>query len=115
MATQRQWESIRYFRPSEFSRPEKVAYSLLVKLDNLRRLVGGPIVITSDVRNSQDWSSHFSGHGVDVACADSRTRFRMLSAAFRVGFSRIGVYDRHLHLDTDPDSPQQVCWHGVSK
>ena len=40
---------------------------------------------------------------------------KIISGALLAGFRRIGVYDRHVHLDVDEKLPQDVMWWGVSK
>lgn len=44
----------------------------------------------------------------------SRARYLIVRGALGAGFTRIGVYDRHVHLDCDPDLPPRVLWEGVS-
>ena len=81
-----------------------------------------PFTITSGKRSSdineqaggvQD-SSHISGKAVDLACADSPDRFKMVSALLAVGFRRIGIYEKHCHVDVDETKPQDVAWIGTS-
>jgi len=60
-------------------------------------------------------SAHFRGLAVDIRCRTSPKRYRILAALFKVGFTRIGVYDRHIHADCDSSLPQGVVWMGKSK
>lgn len=56
-------------------------------------------------------SAHLTGHAVDLACADSPTRFAMLKALLDAGFNRVGIYSAHLHVDNDTTKPPNVCWY----
>lgn len=93
---------------------------MVSRLDALRDYAGIPVVITegrplntegSHVKDSE----HFEGKGVDIRCLTSKQRFLFLRAAIHVGFTRIGVYDKHIHLGVSTDLPDLVCWWGVSK
>jgi uncharacterized protein YcbK (DUF882 family) len=94
----------------------------VAKLDMARKFAGVPFVITSGLRTCAanakvlgvENSAHLTGKAVDLAVEDSVQRFRMVSGAVLAGFTRIGVYDRHLHLDCDDTKPQHVLWLGVS-
>jgi zinc D-Ala-D-Ala carboxypeptidase len=93
---------------------------LIYRLDALREEAGIPVVITEGVPASTTGShvadsEHFTGLGVDIRCADSNTRFKLLKAAFKVGFTRIGVYDKHIHVGVSLALPTEVTWVGVSK
>jgi hypothetical protein len=95
---------------------------LVKMLQQVRDHAVVPIHITSGYRPG-DTKSHGEGAAVDISDnkfgkpVASRWRFLILKAAFAVGFRRIGVYDRHIHLDINHDSPggQDVVWTGVSE
>lgn len=114
------WSEIRYFRRHEFGyvgdiEPDE---KLVLWLDEARKFAGRPFVITSGIRGERfegDDSAHTTGHAVDIRCADSRTRWHILDALHAVGFDRIGVYDLHIHVDTDPTKPRNVTWIGKSE
>lgn len=59
-------------------------------------------------------SEHFDGKGIDLSAIDGVTRMKIVKSALKVGFKRIGVYTRHVHLGTSPNLPQDVMWGGVS-
>ena len=109
----------KYFSEQEVEglEPEFVA-----KLDMARHEAGLPFKITSGKRTSADneramgveGSAHIKGLAVDLACDDSLTRFRMVRSLFNAGIERIGVYDRHIHVDVDTEKPQYVMWVGIS-
>lgn len=95
---------------------------LMVMLDQARGIAGVPFVITSGLRTVEENdalaesvkdSAHITGNAVDLECEDSMARFAMLKALFSVGFTRIGIYKQHLHVDNSQTLPQQVCWYVV--
>lgn len=48
--------------------------------------------------------------GSDVYCNDSRHRFLIVKHSVLLGFTRIGIAKTFIHLDIDPDLPQEVIW-----
>lgn len=79
---------------------------------------GIPFILTSTVRTPEDnlkWggvedSAHLSGLAVDIRCNNSEERFRILRGIFGAGFVRVGVYEKHIHVDGDFSKPQEVVW-----
>lgn len=68
-----------------------------------------PFRLTSAYR-SPEWerkhgragtSAHTLGRAVDIATPDSRTRYYVLLALLRVGFSRFGIGKAFIHVDND--------------
>lgn len=57
-----------------------------------------------------DMSDHLTGEGSDVKCMDSATRFKIINAAVKVGFLRIGIGKTFIHLGTAVRNPQFVIW-----
>lgn len=95
---------------------------LCAMLDWARGRAGVPFKITrglstpehnEDIGGVKD-SAHLKGLGVDLACSDSVSRFKMVQALLLAGFKRVGVYDKHIHADRDETLPQMVLWMGVS-
>ena len=117
------WDKSKHFIPEEVLQPYIMSESLLRMLNELREEYGSPISITSSWRPSladkrssaHEINSIGRWEGVDIACHTSRERYYLLKAAYKVGFMRIGVYDRHIHLDVSAEHAQDVCWVGVSK
>ncbi len=109
----------RYFSDTEV---EGLDSEFVAKLDMARHEAGIPFVITSGKRTAGenervmgvDASSHLKGIAVDLRSPDSTTRFRIVKSLLDQGITRIGVYDAHIHVDTDPDKPHEVMWIGVS-
>lgn len=125
------------FAPDEFrcrcGRPEcdapKDCHRLLrLYLDRMRDMLGVAIVVTSGNRCAE-WNKRQGGQpdsehvnadgclGADVACANSALRWRMLDAARHAGFTRIGVYPKHLHVGVGdmPRFPPNVVWVGATR
>lgn len=96
---------------------------LVLKLDQLRFHAQIPVIITCGYRSPEQNltvggvanSAHTRGLAVDIACPDSGTRYRLIGAAFQVGFKRIEAATRHVHLDIDETLPQDVLWIDLSK
>ena len=117
-------EKMKYFNYSEFDSPDVQGSGqlmdkrLLKKLDEIREIVGEPIIITSGFRtpahnesvNGVESSSHLKGLAVDIAIRHSRMRFKLISALFEVGINRIGIADNFIHIDIDPDKDENVIW-----
>jgi len=120
------FSKIKYFRMEEFDSPDQpgsgeiINEELVKMLDLMRMFYKSPIKINSGVRSEKENkrvkgsknSAHLKGYAVDIPVHDSHARFKLLTLAYVVGFRRIGVYASHLHLDIDPDKPQEVIWYG---
>lgn len=93
---------------------------LLDRLNRACSIAKVPFYVTSGWRTPEENqavdgvmnSSHTRGLAVDVACVTSQARLKMVSAFIIMGFKRIGVYSRHIHVDTDGSLPQEVLWYG---
>jgi len=88
--------------------------SLVMFLELAERLGDVEFEITSAVRHG-DKGSHGDAWAVDIACIDSRMRYRILIALTLAGFRRIGIYDRHIHADRSLSRSDKVIWIGESK
>lgn len=90
--------------------------TLVSKIDSLESIIGRKVFITSSIRATSDTSAHTHGLGVDIRAWTGRERFTIVDAACKVGFNRIGIYDRHVHLDVDDTKRyQNTIWIGTSK
>jgi len=107
------WNNIKHFVPKEFTRPEQMNYWLIARLDLARIKAGIPFSVSSSFRPG-DPGAHGKGLAVDIRAHNSKTRFAIVKAAIAAGFPRIGVYDRHIHLDVDTSLPPGM-WSGVSE
>ena len=93
---------------------------LLQMLDDLRHKAGVPLVLSSAYRckahneslaEAVEDSAHIKGKAVDIKCYNSATRFKILKAAFEVGFRRIEPRETWVHVDVDTDKPQDVVFY----
>lgn len=109
-----QWDNLKHFESTEFEYPDKMNYDFLLKLDRARGIAGVPFILSSTYRDG-DSKSHGKGLAVDIKCRNSGNRFKIVSSLIRVGFVRIGIYDRHIHVDYDAYLPLNVMWWGTSK
>lgn len=115
---------MKYFNYEEFDSPDVQGSGQLMDkkflsmLDEIRELVGEPIIITSGFRtpahneaiNGVEGSSHTKGLAVDIAVRNSRMRFKLLNAIQQVGINRIGIADDFIHIDIDKDKDPNVIW-----
>lgn len=104
----------------------KMPDELRTKLYNLATQLGctegSKLYITSHYRTPEQnvkckgspTSSHLNGSAVDISCHLSPYRYKLLVSALAVGFTRIGLYDKHIHLDVDSKKVQGVVWIGKS-
>lgn len=91
---------------------------LLSLLDNARTMADMPFIITSgkrDVYTNNEVggvkdSSHLKGLACDIECENSTQRYYILRGALVAGFRRIGLGKGHIHLDIDPEKPQNVIF-----
>ena len=120
---------MRNFNTNEFDSPDlkgsgaKMDSCFLEMLDNARDIAGIPFKINSGYRTLEHniaiykklgkkpiKSSHLKGLAVDIACKDSRARFVIVSALKDAGFTRIGISNSFIHVDSDSDKAQDVIW-----
>lgn len=111
-----------YFKTSEFTckccGKTIVSGYLIHLLNNIREAFGKPIVVNSGYRckkhnkkvGSKDNSAHRRGTAADIKCDNSIDRFKIIRLAYEVGFKRMGLEGRFLHLDVDTELPQNVFW-----
>jgi hypothetical protein len=98
---------------------EGLSPELVEMLDEAREGANTPFVITAGYAKSRgkhiEHSAHLRGLAVDIRCWDSWSRFRIVCALLEAGFTRIGIYDKHIHADIDTELPERVIWVGTSK
>jgi hypothetical protein len=91
--------------------------ALVDRLVEARRLSMVPFTITEGLAaggSHVENTAHARGLAVDLRCHDSVSRFKIVKALLEAGFTRVGVYDKHVHADCDPSLPQGVLWVGRS-
>ena len=115
---------MRYFKISEFDSPDvkesgdRMNKATLSMLDECRDIAGIPFVINSGFRTIEHnkkvggvkGSSHTKGYAVDIRCNNSQDRYKIIKAAIKAGFNRIGVSGNFIHLDNDPEKVNNVIW-----
>ena len=118
------WNELRHFQPEEFRCPccgaQDMDPAFMRRLDAARALAGQPFAVASGFRCPRHNravggipnSAHLLGLAADLVCSDSRSRFLMLDALLRAGFTRLGLSKEQgfLHVDMAPDLPPGVVW-----
>ncbi|MFH2013817.1 MAG: D-Ala-D-Ala carboxypeptidase family metallohydrolase [Patescibacteria group bacterium] len=123
------WERVKYFHQSEFDCPDNPGSGSMMEeefvllLDKLREKMGKEIIIISGFRTEEyneklinagykasPDSSHKKGFAVDIKVTTSTFRAELIKNALSLGINRIGISRRFVHLDVDPDKPQNVIW-----
>lgn len=113
----------KYFTLKEVSGLEK---NFVEKLDMVRGYWGYPIIISKNggyrtpEQNKKAGgvsdSAHIKGLAADIKTPNSKSKLdKLIWAIGMAGISRIGIYDKHLHIDIDLHKPQNVIWYGKSK
>lgn len=115
----------KYFTAKEFERCtpncsiDHMEQSTLDMLDAAREAAGIPFILNCAFR-SVEWdlgkgrngkSAHTTGNAIDVRCTNSVQRFKIIEAAIKVGFKRIGIAKSFIHLDNSPSLPSPVIFH----
>jgi len=120
---------MKYFKLSEFDSPDVVGsgeamdMDFLSRVDQARSIAQIPFKITSGFRTQQynedllargykasANSSHLKGLAVDIACNDSSSRHKVITALMKAGLNRIGIADTFIHVDADTSKPANVIW-----
>lgn len=61
-------------------------------------------------RHRSGLSQHCFGLAVDISCADSEYRYKLISNALDLKFKRILIYPTFVHLDDKPDSQFKIVY-----
>ena len=118
---------MKYFNLSEFDSPDlpgsgtNMDGRFLEMLDNARGIYGRPMHINSAYRtiyknqevNGKPNSAHLQGIAADVQCNNSRDRHDMVKAFMEAGFTRLGIADTFIHVDSGDihsDKDSNVIW-----
>jgi hypothetical protein len=118
-----------YFPESEFPKckppckKEDMHPDFMTKLNKTREAAGIPFTLVSAGRtpewekeNKRDGKSDhvydkaMKARGVDVKALDGRSKYLIITAALKNGFTRIGVHRSFIHLGDAPHNPPQVFW-----
>lgn len=114
---------MKYFKESEFECAgencfDKMDKDFLAKLDKARGLSDVPFSLNSSWRSEEHnrkeggskTSSHLKGCAVDISATNSTMRFAILRALIEAGFTRIGIANTFIHVDSDESKYQEIIW-----
>ena len=101
---------LKYFDLSEFYKGrvlDKMDHEFLLKIDDLRGRVGFALIINSEYRSpthpneimKKKPGTHAQGIAVDIAAWDPIKKSQIIKHAKALGFTGIGIYPGHVHLD----------------
>ena len=113
-----------HFQLHEFDSPDqpgsgaRMDHEFLDMLDVARSIAGVPFAINSGYRTAKHNkkvggstnSSHLRGKAADIACTNSASRYRIMSALIAAGFTRIGIGATFIHVDNDTVKTPGVAW-----
>lgn len=122
--TTRDWVRYPNFTPEEFrckhTGKDGMQKEFMDRLQHVRDIVGFPLVINSGYRHPshpiEAAKGHSKGEHTRGLCADiransSRVRYKLVAAALRAGFTRIGIGQSFVHLgEGGEDLPPEVLW-----
>ena len=108
--------TLKHFNIEQDPKMAGLDIKLMVLLDNARTMADMPFIITSGKRSIYSNkeaggvvdSSHLKGLAADIECNNDHEAFLIKKGAYVAGFRRIGTGKGHIHLDIDPDKPQDV-------
>ena len=114
----------KYFSESEFNRAspscslQNMKQHTMDMMDAVREIAGIPLVVNSAYRSvahekkmgRTGTSSHTTGRAIDIRCNTDANRWKIIDAAIKVGFKRIGVAKTFIHLDNDTEKSPRVIW-----
>ena len=117
-------QPLKHFKLSEFDSPDapgsgsKMQPKFLQMLDNARSIAGVPFKVNSGYRTAAHNakvggvadSSHCQGWAADLAATTGTSKFTIVNALLKAGFTRIGIASSFVHVDCDPIKPAQVIW-----
>ena len=115
---------LQWFKPEEFEKclvpckMEQCDETALQRLDRLRSLCGFPIRLNCAYRSPEHEkaqgrsgeSAHCRGLAFDVAYKNSEQLAYIVATAQKVGFLRIGIGKKFVHLDCDFTKPYPRIW-----
>lgn len=103
---------LKYFKKEEFKMGKEVVFDkmdpiFLKLLDELRELVGEPLIVNSSYRSKlynkavggSENSLHLKGKAVDLRCNNGTLRAKIIKNALNLGLS-CGVYNMWIHVDS---------------
>jgi uncharacterized protein YcbK (DUF882 family) len=90
----------------------------MLKLNKARDISGIPFILNSAFRSVEHekkmgragTSAHANGRAIDIKATTGRTKFIVVDALIKAGFTRIGVHPNFIHADDDPTKDQKLIW-----
>ena len=115
------WTKVEHFKKEEFTCKcgcslNNMNVEVVYMLDTARKFANIPFKINcgcrcekhnKDVGGVED-SAHIKGLAVDISTRDDKSRFIIISALLKVGFSRVLLYDTFVHCDMDLLKPNPI-------
>lgn len=115
---------LKHFTLDEFDSPDipgsgvKMHPVFLETLDKVREVARIPFFINSGYRTLEHnkeiggatHSAHLRGLAADIKAEEGFQKYRIIQAALLLGIRRIGIGRNFIHLDMDPELPQNVIW-----
>ncbi len=111
---------MKFFRIEEFNCQEtgnnEMKPEFLEKIDELREVCGFPFTITSGYRDpshsiesrKKEPGTHAQGIAADIQVTSAADRYILLTNAFKMGFTGIGIDKGFIHVDIRDTAP--VVW-----
>lgn len=93
--------------------------AFMYKLDKARQKAGVPFYLNSAFRTvawekakgRSGTSSHTKGIAVDIECNNDSDRLCIIKGLLYAGFTRLGIYETFIHVDSDETKPNCI-WYG---
>lgn len=122
--TPARWAEYRNFMRAEFNcrhtGRNEMKHEFMEVLQRIRDDLGRPMQITSgyrhhthpvEARKGHTTGEHTRGTCADIACADSRMRYELVTLALKHGVTRIGIAKTFVHLGIGGEGlPVRVIW-----
>lgn len=112
------------FNSKEFDSPDLVGSGLMISitlvcmLQAMRNVYKKPIVVISGVRTKKRNtkvggvldSEHLVFDSADIEALTSQAMYSLVVLALKVGFTRIGINNKSIHLGVSITKPNNVIW-----
>ena len=117
--------NLKHFTYEEFDSPDlpgsgfaNMDRNFLEMLDYARQIARAPFKINSGYRTKEHnekvggkpQSSHLVGKAADIGISSSQERWNVLTALQDAGFTRLGVGNTFIHVDSDSSKTSKVIW-----
>lgn len=97
---------------------DRIDMLFVMRLQDARNIAKTPFHINSGVRcvrhneevKGSRYSSHLTGHAVDLRATTNHKRYKVVDALRQAGFTRIGIAKKFIHVDDDKNKPEPRLW-----